>query len=53
MVTDSLRAYGKVAADNNLTHVMIPKNRHTNGGFNIQTANVEISNSRVFVLPQA
>ena len=39
MVTDSLRAYGKVAADNNLTHVMIPKNRHTNGGFNIQTAN--------------
>ena len=39
LVTDSLRSYHKIAFDNELTHVRIPKGRHTNGSFNIQTIN--------------
>lgn len=38
-VTDSLRGYQKVALDNDLTHVRIPKGKFTNGTFNIQKIN--------------
>ena len=38
-VTDCLRSYHKIAHDNELTHVRIPKGKHTNGAFNIQTIN--------------
>ncbi len=39
LVTDSLKSYNKIAYDNELTHVRIPRGRHTNGSFNIQTIN--------------
>ena len=38
-VTDSLRSYHKIAHENELTHVRIPKGKHANGAFNIQTIN--------------
>ena len=38
-VTDSLRGYQKVAHDNSLTHIRIPRGKFTNGAFNIQTVN--------------
>jgi len=38
-VTDSLRSYHKIAFENELTHVRIPRGKHTNGAFNIQTIN--------------
>lgn len=38
-VTDSFRAYNKVAFDNELTHIRISKGKYTNGSFNIQTIN--------------
>lgn len=34
-VTDSFRAYNKVAFDNELTHIRISKGKYTNGSFNI------------------
>ena len=39
LVTDSLRCYHKIASDNELTHVRIPRGKHKNGAFNIQTVN--------------
>jgi len=39
MVTDSLRGYQKVAVENDLTHVKIPRGKHKSGAFNIQTVN--------------
>ncbi len=39
LVTDSLKSYNKIAYDNELTHVRIPRGRRTNGSFNIKTIN--------------
>ena len=38
-VTDSLRSYLKISNDMNLNHIRIPRNKHINGGFNIQVVN--------------
>ncbi|ELT8390277.1 IS1595-like element ISCco4 family transposase, partial [Campylobacter coli] len=38
-VTDSFRAYLKVASDLDLNHIRIPRNKYTCGSFNIQTIN--------------
>ncbi len=38
-VTDSLRRYHKIAHENELTHVRVPKGKHKNGAFNIQAVN--------------
>ena len=38
-VTDSLRSYSKIAYENELTHIRIPRGKYTNGTFNIQTIN--------------
>ncbi|WP_459817390.1 IS1595 family transposase [Campylobacter concisus] len=38
-VTDSLRSYLKLSNDMNLNHIRIPRNKHINGGFNIQVVN--------------
>ncbi|MCR4667354.1 MAG: transposase [Desulfovibrio sp.] len=38
-VTDSLRSYHKIAHENEFTHVRVPKGKHKNGAFNIQTVN--------------
>lgn len=39
LVTDSFRGYSKLAFTNELTHITIPRGKHTNGAFNIQTIN--------------
>lgn len=39
LVTDSFRGYSKLAYENGLTHVRIPRGQHKNGAFNIQTIN--------------
>jgi transposase-like protein len=39
LVTDSFRGYSKLAYENGLTHIAIPRGKHTNGAFNIQTVN--------------
>ncbi len=39
LVTDSFRGYSKLAFTNELTHVRIPRGKHKNGAFNIQTIN--------------
>lgn len=39
LVTDSFKAYNKVAFDNELTYIRILKGKYTNGSFNIQTIN--------------
>lgn len=38
-VTDSLRGYQKVAVNNDLVHVRIPRGRYKSGSFNINTVN--------------
>jgi hypothetical protein len=38
-VTDCLRSYSKIAYENELTHIRIPRGKYTNGSFNIQTIN--------------
>ena len=38
-VTDSFKSYQKIAFENQLTHIRIPRNKYTNGSFNIQTIN--------------
>jgi len=38
-VTDSLKSYQKVAFENELTHVRIPRGKYKSGAFNIQTIN--------------
>ena len=39
LVTDSLRAYLKLARDMELNHIRIPRNKYKLGAFNIQTIN--------------
>ena len=39
LVTDNFRVYSKLAFKNDLTHVRIPRGKHRNGVFNIQTIN--------------
>ena len=39
LVTDSFKAYQKIAFENDLTHVRIHRGKHSNGSFNIQTVN--------------
>lgn len=39
LVTDSLRAYLKLAKDMELNHIRMPRNRYKLGAFNIQTIN--------------
>ena len=39
LVTDSFRAYLKLAKDMNLSHIRIPRNHYKIGAFNIQTIN--------------
>jgi transposase-like protein len=39
LVTDSFKAYLKLAKDLNLSHIRIPRNRYKIGTFNIQTIN--------------
>lgn len=39
LVTDSFRGYSKLAFENELTHIAVPRGKHTNGAFNIQTIN--------------
>ena len=38
-VTDSLRSYLKLSNEMNLNHIRIPRNKHSNGSFNIQVVN--------------
>ena len=38
-VTDSLKGYQKVAVNNELVHIRIPRGKHKSGNFNIQTVN--------------
>lgn len=38
-VTDSLRGYLKLSNDMELNHIRIPRNKHSNGSFNIQMIN--------------
>lgn len=38
-VTDSFRGYLKLSNDMNLNHILIPRNKHINGSFNIQVVN--------------
>lgn len=38
-VTDSLRSYLKLSNEMSLNHIRIPRNKHSNGSFNIQVAN--------------
>ncbi len=38
-VTDSLKSYQRVAFENELTHVRIPRGKYVSGAFNIQTVN--------------
>ncbi|WP_107952361.1 IS1595 family transposase [Campylobacter concisus] len=38
-VTDSLRSYLKPSNEMNLNHIRIPRNKHSNGSFNIQVVN--------------
>ena len=38
-VTDSLRSYQKLSLDMDLSHIRIPRNKHSVGAFNIQTIN--------------
>ena len=49
-VTDSLRSYYRIAHENELTHVRIPKGKHKNGAFNIQTINSYHSELKRLVL---
>lgn len=39
LVTDSYKGYQKVAFENGLTHVRIPRGKHKSGSFNINTVN--------------
>lgn len=39
LVTDSFKGYAKLAFENELTHIAVPRGKHTNGAFNIQTIN--------------
>ena len=39
LVTDSFKGYHKLAADMDVTHISIPRKKHTNGTFNIQLLN--------------
>ena len=39
LVTDSFKGYAKLAFKNGLTHIAVPRGKHTNGAFNIQTIN--------------
>ena len=39
LVTDSFRGYHKLTADMEVTHIRIPRKKHTNGTFNIQLLN--------------
>ena len=39
LVTDSFRGYHKLTADMDVTHIRIPRKKHTNGAFNIQLLN--------------
>lgn len=39
LVTDSFKGYHKLAADMEVTHIRIPRKKHTNGTFNIQLLN--------------
>lgn len=39
LVTDSFRGYHKLAADMEVTHIRIPRKKHTSGTFNIQLLN--------------
>jgi transposase-like protein len=38
-VTDSLRSYLKLSNEINLNHIRVPRNKHSNGSFNIQVVN--------------
>ena len=38
-VTDSLRSYLKLSNEMSLNHIRIPRNKHSNGSFNIQVVN--------------
>ncbi len=38
-ITDSLRSYLKLSNEMSLNHIRIPRNKHSNGPFNIQTVN--------------
>ena len=38
-VTDNLRAYLRLSNDMQLNHIRIPRNKHSNGSFDIQTMN--------------
>ncbi|ANE35595.1 IS1595 family transposase (InsA domain) [Campylobacter iguaniorum] len=38
-VTNSLRSYLKLSNEMNLNHIRIPRNKHSNGSFNIQVVN--------------
>ncbi|EKO4732241.1 IS1595-like element ISCaje5 family transposase [Campylobacter coli] len=38
-VTDSLRSYLKLSNEMSLNHICIPRNKHSNGSFNIQVVN--------------
>ncbi|WP_279144567.1 IS1595 family transposase [Helicobacter pullorum] len=38
-VTDSLRSYIKISNDMSLNHIRIPRNKYSNGSFNIQVVN--------------
>ena len=39
LVTNSFRGYSKLAFENEFMHIAIPRGKHTNGAFNIQTIN--------------
>lgn len=39
LVTDSFRGYHKLANEMEVTHIRIPRKKHTNGAFNIQLLN--------------
>lgn len=39
LVTDGNPSYARIAAENDLTHIKIPRRQHKSGNFNIQTVN--------------